>query len=79
MAEPQTASDLMMHNRDQAQRARENQNTFRIQDEPEMVLPNAEVQRFLLDILQQASFPGRISEFVSHVKQLVQSARLRSP
>jgi hypothetical protein len=47
-----------------------------IPQEPACVLPHSDVQKFLLDVLAQASFPGSMSEFVSGVKALIKGAKV---
>lgn len=64
MNEPQTASEIMM------------QST--LPKEPDCVLPHADVQKFLLDVLAHANFPGSMSEFVSSVKALLKDAQIKS-
>jgi len=41
---------------------------------PPCVLPHADVQKFLLEVIAQAQFPGAISEFVSGVKAAIRDA-----
>ena len=38
------------------------------------VLPNKNVQQFLLEVIKQSNFPGSASEFVTEVKQLIAAA-----
>lgn len=40
------------------------------------LLPDANIQKFLLDVLDQTNFPGKMSEFVSHVKDVLAKATL---
>lgn len=60
MNEPQTSSELMMQSQ--------------LKQEPKCVLPSREIQSFLLQVINQNDFPGRLSEFVSHVKRTLESA-----
>ena len=46
MKEPQTASELMMQNQ--------------LPKEPLCVLPHKEVQQFLLELVDQSNFPGKL-------------------
>lgn len=61
--EPQTASELMMQNKMEAEK-------------PVCVLPNETVKKFLLDVIDQTSFPGKMSEFVVSVKNLLSSSTI---
>jgi hypothetical protein len=45
MIEPQTASELMMQSQ--------------MPQEPICVLPHKDVQKFLLDLIEQSNFPGK--------------------
>jgi hypothetical protein len=65
--EPQTASELMLQN--QLSHACEAEFV-----KPKCALPNETVQKFLLDVIDQTSFPGKMSEFVVGVKKLLSSA-----
>lgn len=40
------------------------------------LLPNENVQKFLLEVIDQTNFPGKMSEFVSHVKDVLSKATL---
>lgn len=40
------------------------------------VLPHQDVQKFLLDVIEQSNFPGRLVEFVSGVKELLKTAHI---
>ena len=44
---------------------------------PNCVLPHTDIQKFLLEVLAQASFPGAMSEFVSNVKALLKDAQIK--
>ena len=65
MNEPQTASELMMESQ-----------VATVQ--PACVLPNTDMQAFLLDVIQQTSFPGKMVEFVAHVKAQISHAKIGS-
>lgn len=65
MNEPQTASELMLQNQLAA--------TVQ-QNRPSVVLPNADVQKFLFDVLNQTNFPGSMVEFVADVKRQIAGA-----
>lgn len=43
---------------------------------PSCVLPDAIVQQFLLDVIEQTAFPGKITEQVSAVKHLLRNAQI---
>lgn len=62
MNEPQTASELMMQNQ--------------MPKQPLCALPNKTVQTFLLELIDQSNFPGRMVEFVGEVKSLLRDAAL---
>jgi hypothetical protein len=62
MNEPQTASELMMQNQ--------------MPKQPLCALPNKTVQTFLLELIDQSNFPGRMAEFVGDVKSLLRDAAL---
>lgn len=38
------------------------------------VLPNKNIQQFLLEVIKQSNFPGSASEFVTEVKQIIMNA-----
>lgn len=40
------------------------------------VLPHQDVQKFLLDLIEQSTFKGSMVEFVSTVKQIVINAKI---
>ena len=40
------------------------------------LLPNETIQKFLLDVVDQTNFPGKMSEFVSQVKDVLKQATL---
>jgi len=40
------------------------------------LLPNETFKKFLLDVVDQTNFPGKMSEFVSHVKDVLSKATL---
>jgi hypothetical protein len=63
MKEPQTASELMMQNQ--------------LPKEPLCVLPHKEVQQFLLELVDQSNFPGKLVEFVASVKNVLKNAHIK--
>jgi hypothetical protein len=63
MKEPQTASELMMQNQ--------------LPKEPLCVLPHKEVQQFLLELVDQSNFPGKLVEFVASVKNVLKNAQIK--
>jgi len=66
MSDTQTASDLMV----------ERQMNPKL-SLPNCVLPHSDVQKFLLELIDQASFQGRMVEFVSGVKDIIKTATIR--
>lgn len=44
-----------------------------------MTLSSQEVKKFLLEVIDQAAFPGRFAEFVAKVKAEVASAEIEKP
>ena len=68
MSEPQTTSELMMQNQLTA--------VNRAQAKPGVVLPNADVQKFLFEVLNQTNFPGSMVEFVADVKRQIADATI---
>ena len=46
---------------------------------PVCVLPNKTMQTFLLELIEQSNFPGRMAEFVMNVKGVLRDAELRAP
>lgn len=44
--------------------------------EPTCILPHPDVQRFLLELIDQSSFKGQMSEFVSGVKEVIRTAEI---
>lgn len=66
MSDMQTASDLMVERQIKPE-------SF----EPDCVLPHADVQKFLLELIEQATFQGRMVEFVSSVKNVIKSAKIK--
>lgn len=44
-----------------------------------MVVSSPQVQKFLLELIESASYPGKIVEFVSAVKQEVIAAKIERP
>lgn len=44
------------------------------QETADCVLPDANVQKFLLDVLDQASFPGKMALFVAQVQATLRAA-----
>lgn len=66
MSDIQTASDLMV----ERQMNRES-------SEPDCVLPHADVQKFLLELIDQSNFPGKIADFVFGVKNVIKSAKIK--
>ena len=67
MNEPQTASELMLQNQLTSSMPKA---------QPGVVLPNAEVQKFLFDVLNQTNFPGSMVEFVADVKRQIAGASI---
>jgi hypothetical protein len=63
MNEPQTASELMMQSQ--------------MPKEPMCVLPHKDVQQFLLDLIEQSNFPGKMIEFVHGVKNIIKDAQIK--
>lgn len=45
--------------------------------EPDCVLPHADVQKFLLELIDQSNFPGKIADFVFGVKNVIKSAKIK--
>lgn len=43
---------------------------------PTCVLPSKDIQKFLLELIDQTNFPGKLAEFVAHTKQQIQNATL---
>ncbi len=41
------------------------------------VLPHKDVQKFLIELIEQSTFQGRMVEFVSGVKELIKTATIR--
>lgn len=39
-------------------------------------LPHKDVQQFLLEVIAQTNFPGKLSEFVSQVKLVLTNAEI---
>lgn len=68
--EPQTASELMLNSQ------LEQQELASKESFPDCVLPSETVKRFLLDVIDQTNFPGKMSLFVVQVKELLNSATL---
>ena len=68
MSDSNTASDRMVE-----EHAGKNVRSIR---QPVCVLPDAMVQQFLLDVIEQASFSGKITEHVSAVKHLLRTAQI---
>jgi hypothetical protein len=44
------------------------------QETADCVLPDANVQKFLLDVLDQTSFPGKMAVFVAQVQATIRAA-----
>jgi len=44
-----------------------------------MIVSNENVKKFLFDLLNQASFPGNLVEFVAAVKREVATAQVEPP
>jgi hypothetical protein len=63
-----TASDRMVE-------AQSNGNVHSLRN-PSCVLPDAIVQQFLLDVIEQTSFPGKLTEHVSAVKHMLRTAQI---
>lgn len=68
MDQGNTASDRAMETV-----AGENVHSLR---QPVCVLPDAMVQQFLLEVIEQTSFPGKMTEHVSAVKHLLRTAQI---
>lgn len=66
MSDAQTASDLMVERQINPKSSL-----------PNCVLPHPDVQKFLLELIDQASFQGRMVEFVSSVKEIIKTATIR--
>lgn len=62
MNDPQIASEFLVQNQ--------------MSKQPLCVLPNKTVQTFLLELIEQSNFPGRMAEFVGDVKSLLRDAAL---
>jgi len=62
MNEPQTASELMLQNK--------------IHEAP-CVLLRRDVQKFLLDVIDQTNFSGKMAEYVSEIKAMLNNAEIR--
>lgn len=43
------------------------------------VLPHPDVQKFLLDLIEQSTFQGKMVEFVSGIKELLRTAEIKNP
>ena len=43
---------------------------------PACVLPTTDVQKFLLEVIDQTNFPGKMAEFVAQVKALLTNAEI---
>ena len=43
---------------------------------PVCALPHEDVQKFLLEVIDQTNFPGKMAEFVAQVKALLASAEI---
>jgi hypothetical protein len=43
---------------------------------PVCTLPHEDVQKFLLEIIDQTNFPGKMAEFVAQVKALLTNAEI---
>ena len=42
----------------------------------QMVLPNAQIQQFLVELIDQSNFPGRMADFVVHVRSHIVNAEI---
>lgn len=71
MQEAQTASERMLEN--------QNANLSNITKKLELdfVLPSGNVQKFLLEVVEQHSYPGNMVEFVSAVKVMLKNAVIK--
>lgn len=65
-----TSSDLMMENKGTA-------SACASPEKSAVVLPSAEMQKFLLDVLTQINYPGTIVEFVVDVKRQIAQASIQ--
>ena len=69
--EPQTASELMLNYQF------ERHNALSRDSLPDCVLPSETVKKFLLDVIDQTNFPGKMTLFVVQVKELISSAEIK--
>lgn len=68
--EPQTASELMFNSQLEQHELASKESL------PDCVLPSETVKKFLIDVIDQTNFPGKMSLFVVQVKELLNSATL---
>lgn len=68
MSDSNTASDRMVE-----EHAGENVRSIR---QPTCVLPDAVVQQFLIDVIEQTSFNGKIAENIAAVKHMLRTAKI---
>ena len=68
--EPQTASESMLNTQLEQQELAPKESL------PSCVLPSETVKKFLIDVIDQTNFPGKMSLFVVQVKELLNSATL---
>lgn len=69
--EPQTASELMLNSQIERNEATSRDLL------PDCVLPSETVKKFLLEVIDQTNFPGKMSLFVVQVKELLNSAEIK--
>ena len=68
MTEGNTASDRMVE-------AQTGENVRSIR-QPVCVLPDEMIQQFLIDVIEQTSFTGKIAENVAAVKHMLRTAQI---
>ena len=44
---------------------------------PVIVFPSQDVKQFITEVIEQGNYPGKIVEFVAHVKFMVANAEIR--
>jgi hypothetical protein len=66
MSNTQTSSDLMVKQQINSESTLS-----------DCVLPHTDIQKFLLELIDQASFQGRMVEFVSNVKNVIKFAKIK--
>lgn len=72
MNEPQTASEVMM----QSQLDNKPGDPTLTRPLASTVLPSPDVQKFLLELVSQANYPGSMSEFITYVKRELAGAQV---